>query len=445
MLTPKQRLTTSYVLALASVAVILLATSIFDVPTIETAKFWRTFGTLLGLGIAAEMFSLQTSVGGATTAVSFVPYLASILLLGPQWAMVIAGASEFTAETVIRRKPLIKVVHNTSKEIVAIFVAAFVYTGLGGSHSFVQFTVAPAFLLATLAYFLVTNGSTAIALSLSTNTDRGDIWRSVLGQGIIQHDLMASSMSVLLAFLYIELSLFGVLLVIVPLFFVRHAHHVNLKLETANRELLTLMVKSIEARDPYTSGHSLRVASYAKALARAMNLTPREIDQVETAALLHDVGKIYEEYAPILHKEGSLTPAELHLMQTHSNKSAELVGTISALRGAVQDSVRHHHENFDGSGYPNGLAGDEIPLGARIIMIADTSDAMTTDRPYRKALSFERLSAELTKYAGVQFDPRLVDVFQGSAVLRRMVEERPRQLTRSVYAGQETFPSLAVR
>ncbi len=424
---------------------ILVAISTFDVPTTETSTFWRAFGTLVALGVAAEMFSLQTSIVGATTAVSFVPYLASILLLGPQWAMLVAGASEFTAETLIRRKPLIKVVHNTSKEMIAIFLAAVVYTGLGGSYSIVEFTVAPALLLATLVYFLVTNGSTAIAMSLSTTTDRQDIWRSVLGNRIIQHDLIASALSVLLAFLYIELNLFGVLLIIVPLFFVRHAHHVNLQLEVANRELLSLMVKSIEARDPYTSGHSLRVASYAKALTRAIGLAPKEIEQIETAALLHDVGKIYEEYAPLLRKGGPLTPEEMRVMQTHPIKSEELVGTISALRGNVQNCVRHHHENFDGSGYPDGVAGDDIPLGSRIIMIADTSDAMTTDRPYRKALSFDRLLAELEKYAGTQFDPELVDVFRSSSVLKRLIEERQRLLARSERDTPGRFPSLAVR
>jgi len=438
-------LTSGYVTALGTLAIVLLAISVFDVPTIDTATFWRTFGTLLALGVAAEMFSLQTSLGGATTAVSFVPYLASILLLGPQWAMLVAGASEFTAETLIRRKPLIKVVHNTSKEIIAIFVAATVYAGLGGTHSFVEFTVAPALLLATLTYFLITNGSTAIALSLSTTDDRSDIWRAVLGQGIIQHDLMASSLSVLLAFLYIELNLFGVLLIIVPLFFVRHAHHANLKLEVANRELLSLMVKSIEARDPYTSGHSLRVAAYAKALARAIGLSQKEIQQIETAALLHDVGKIYEEYAPILRKEGPMTPEEMRLMQTHPIRSADLVGTISTLPENVRECVRHHHENFDGSGYPDGVAGEKIPLGSRIIMIADTSDAMTTDRPYRKALSVDRLLAELEDYSGTQFDPELVDAFRSSSVLRRLIEERQLLLARSGHDTQGRFPSLAVR
>src|SRR5581483_5820210 len=102
------------------------------------------------------------------------------------------------------------------------------------------------------------------------------------------------------------------------------------------------------------------------------------------------------------------------LMQTHPVRSAELVGTISNLHGLIYKCVRHHHENYDGSGYPDGLAGDQIPVGARIIMVADTVDAMTTDRPYRKALSFDRVVEELEKYSGSQFDPEVVKAFHSS-------------------------------
>jgi HD-GYP domain-containing protein (c-di-GMP phosphodiesterase class II) len=137
--------------------------------------------------------------------------------------------------------------------------------------------------------------------------------------------------------------------------------------------------------------------------------------------LLHDVGKVYEEYAPLLRKEGLLTVEERILLQTHPVRSAELITTISSLRGPVEEAVRHHHENFDGSGYPDGLAGDAIPLGARIIMIADTLDAMTTDRPYRRALPFERVLEEVRKYSGRQFDPDLAGLVAKSAAIRRLV------------------------
>jgi putative nucleotidyltransferase with HDIG domain len=183
------------------------------------------------------------------------------------------------------------------------------------------------------------------------------------------------------------------------------------------------MVKAIEARDPYTSGHSLRVSRIAGALARAIGLPAKHVEQIETAALLHDVGKIHQEYALVLRKAGGLSPEEAALMRTHPIRSFELVRTISGFRGGVEAAVRHHHENYDGSGYPDGLSGPAIPVGARIIMIADTADAMTTDRPYRTALTYEQLVAELDRYSGSQFDPELVKAFKASPPIHRLFDE----------------------
>jgi len=208
---------------------------------------------------------------------------------------------------------------------------------------------------------------------------------------------------------------------IVPLFLVRHMYQMMQRVERVNRELLELMVKAIEARDPYTSGHSLRVSEYARTIARELGLSAKLVELTASAALLHDVGKIYEEFAPLLRKEGKLTPDERMLMQRHPARSAELAATIAEFRGPVELAIRHHHENYDGTGYPDGVSGRAIPIAARIIMVADTLDAMTTDRPYRKALSFERTMEEFRKFSGKQFDPELVEAVAASANLRRLL------------------------
>lgn len=423
---PRKMVLRLYVLLLAGAAGALLLRAGFSLP-VDSAEFLNALGALFALALVAEAASLSLFVGSVTSSVVFVPVLAAVLLLGPSWAMVIAGVTELVAESVFRNKPAIKLLHNTSGATLAAGIAGYVYVLGGGVPSLVEFDIQhfnpAAFVGATLVYFIINNGATATALALSTETGLFETWQRIVGDGLIEN-VLSSSISVLLAFLYIELGLFGPVLVILPLFFVRHLHRTNLRVEQANRELLELMVKAIEARDPYTSGHSVRVASYAKALARALGLTPKEIDQIETAALLHDVGKIYEEFAPILRKEGSLTEEEFQVMRTHPIRSAELVGTISALRGYVESCVRGHHENFDGGGYPDGMAGDEIPVGARIIMVADTVDAMMTDRPYRKALTFDDVVAEFEKYSGAQFDPIVVRAFNTSAAIRRLVEHR---------------------
>jgi HD-GYP domain-containing protein (c-di-GMP phosphodiesterase class II) len=148
------------------------------------------------------------------------------------------------------------------------------------------------------------------------------------------------------------------------------------------------------------------------------------VSQVRTAALLHDVGKIHDDFAPLLRKNGKLDQTETALMQTHPSRSAELVNTISGFRGPIVDAVKHHHEKYDGSGYPSRLAGEAIPLGSRIIMIADTLDAMTTNRPYRNALTLDHVISELQDYAGRQFDPELVALVVRSTAIRTMVSAR---------------------
>src|ERR1035437_419805 len=146
------------------------------------------------------------------------------------------------------------------------------------------------------------------------------------------------------------------------------------------------MVAAIEARDPYTSGHSQRVAEYSRIVAHAAGLGARAAARAHTAALLHDVGKIHEEFAPILRKAGRLDEAEFAIMRLHSEKGAVLVAKVTQFRDLVP-AVRSHHEAWDGSGYPDKLTGERIPLWARVITFADTIDAMTTDRPYREALT----------------------------------------------------------
>ncbi len=427
----KRPAVSTYVVAVCLLAIAMLVTADWAVPATDRS-FWNAFAALVALAVFAEFFSTRLSVSTSTTSVSFVPYIASVVLLGPAWAMVVAGLTELMAETVIRRKEFIKIVHNTAKEIVAIGAAGILFLSLGGVPSIDAFDPSfVAFGFSAAAYFILTNGAVVTAIALSSGVSLSQTWGRLVG-GTILFDLFASSLALLLAFLYVELELLGLLLVIIPLFFVRHTNQINRQLEQANRDLLELMVKAIEARDPYTSGHSQRVAKIAGELAREVGVGFRDVEGITTAALLHDVGKIYEEFAPLLRKEGKLTEHERFVMESHPARSSELVSTISNLRGYVERCVRHHHENYDGSGYPLGLSDREIPLGARIIMIADTTDAMTTDRPYRRALSYERVVAELDRYAGAQFDPELVRAFKRSATIRSLVSNR----------GRPTAPSM---
>jgi putative nucleotidyltransferase with HDIG domain len=173
--------------------------------------------------------------------------------------------------------------------------------------------------------------------------------------------------------------------------------------------IIITLAKTLDARDHYTNSHSENVERISVLLAKEMGLSNPEVEYIHRAALLHDIGKIAIA-DNILNKPASLTKEEYEVIKTHPVRSEEIISSISFLEDSTK-IVRHHHERYDGKGYPDGISGDKIELGARIINVADAYDAMTSDRTYRKALSKEQAVGELVKGKGTQFDPKIVDVF----------------------------------
>jgi putative nucleotidyltransferase with HDIG domain len=190
-------------------------------------------------------------------------------------------------------------------------------------------------------------------------------------------------------------------------------HKVNASLAKANRllrerstETMETLSAAVDARDVHAAGHSQRVRSLALAIARRLDLSEPELDLLSHAALLHDIGKLAIPDA-ILLKPAKLDTEEWRLMRRHAGEGADIVDRLGFLADAVP-AIRHHHERYDGSGYPDGLQGEEIPLGARIIHVADALDSMLTSRVYRPAMSQEAALDELRTGAGTQFCPRCV-------------------------------------
>lgn len=179
------------------------------------------------------------------------------------------------------------------------------------------------------------------------------------------------------------------------------------------RELFYKTIKSIsfalDAKDQYTHGHSLRVTLYSLVLAKEMNLSDAMLEEIETAGLLHDIGKVGIPQS-ILCKPGKLTEEEFEIMKTHPEQGEKIVKKIKKLN-IISDWLKTHHERWDGKGYPLGLSGTDIPVSARIIALADTYDAMTSTRSYRQALSHETAIAEIERCAGTQFDPEFAALF----------------------------------
>ena len=172
--------------------------------------------------------------------------------------------------------------------------------------------------------------------------------------------------------------------------------------------LLTQLASALEARDPYTHGHSRRVARHAANIAKRMGLPPAEIAKIRTAGVIHDVGKVKIPTA-VLHKEGKLTDGEFEVVKSHPVEGATMISALGDHE--LTAIVRHHHERLDGTGYPDRLAGDAIPLGARIIAVADTFDAITSTRPYRSAHAHKKAIDILRAEAGAQLDPDAVRAF----------------------------------
>lgn len=193
---------------------------------------------------------------------------------------------------------------------------------------------------------------------------------------------------------------------------------------------LRALVTALDTRDEETQGHSMRVVHYTLKIAQLMGLTEPNYSKVlEYGALLHDIGKIGIPDA-ILRKPGKLTAEEWVVMKQHPQIGYEILHRIEFLEEAAR-MVLHHHENFDGGGYPKGLKGSDIPIGSRVFAVADTLDAMTSDRPYRKALSLDTVSSELIKFAGKQFDPQVVEAFHTLSLdewanLRNQLDEKIR-------------------
>lgn len=185
-------------------------------------------------------------------------------------------------------------------------------------------------------------------------------------------------------------------------------------LEQTYLQVLEALVETLEARDLYTAGHSRRVSTYAWAIAREVGMTHEEVERVRIGALLHDIGKVgVPDY--ILHKPGPLTPAEYDEIKRHPTIGVRILERISRFSEYIS-IVGLHHENHDGSGYPYGLAGDAIPLDARIVHVADAYDAMSSNRPYRNRLREEEIREIIRAHSKTQFTPAIVDAFFAAGI-----------------------------
>ena len=378
---------------------------------------------------------MNRAVGGA---MSFIPFVTASVM-APTWQTPLLVSIAVGIDEIRCRRELLKGIFNVSQHGLASATSIIAFLALGGVslRNESDFRLAP--YCAALAAFLVVNtGLVSGVLALATEKRFFPVWEQLFA-GTLKYDVIASPLVYIFAVMYNRFALAGIILLVLVLLGSRQLYKTNRQLEQTNQDLLEVMVAAIELRDPYTSGHSQRVCEYSTLIARAIGLNRREVQRVGAAALLHDVGKIDQQFAAILQKPGRLTDEERAIIELHPVISADLVSRVAGLVDLVP-SVRHHHERWDGRGYPDGLAGDRIPLYSRIITFADTIDAMTSDRPYRPALGMPEVRAELLRNRGKQFDPDLCDRLLASPLFQHLFE---RVSAPSVPVVEEPKPTIA--
>jgi len=386
--------------------------------------------TLAALVAGGQVLALQAEAGAVS--VGAVGALAGAALIGGGAAVVLALAAVLT-DAMIRRPPVYTSIYNLGVLTASGLAAAAVLSFGPGNVPMLE-TVAFG-VAAGGVYYVVNTTLLTLAIAMEEARPRVEVWRQNFAW-LLPHYLGYGFVGAVVAIAYEQVHIYALAVFLVPLVLMRATqvgqirasqesaaqlrdaantiHRQNVSLEEANRllrnrstEALEGLSATVDARDAYTAGHSRRVREIAIRVGEEIGLSQGELEMLAHAALFHDIGKIAVPDA-VLMKPGLLTPPERAVMEIHAEEGAAIVSRLGFLADAVP-AIRHHHENFDGSGYPAGLADVDIPLGARIIHVADALDAMMNARVYRPGRPLEGALAELRLRAGTQFCPRCVD------------------------------------
>jgi putative nucleotidyltransferase with HDIG domain len=298
---------------------------------------------------------------------------------------------------------------------------------------------AVAFTVATVVYLVVISALFTAFLALCGHPSSHQLVQFLRVDGLFY--IALGPLGVLLACAY-QQSPWNTLYFPFLLILVHKGFRLLASLQNETRRAVVVLADTVDKRDPHTYRHSVRVAEHVAVIAERLQLSAVERELIVSAARIHDLGKISTDNR-ILFKEGPLTEEEYAQIKAHPADGAELAGQFSMYRKG-RDCIRHHHEHWDGHGYPAGLAGEAIPLGARIIAVADAFDAMTSDRPYRAGLPREAAIEELCRCSGTQFDPQVVEAF-----VAPQVAPAPRPAASSelafVFMSDRTSPSTPDR
>lgn len=399
------------------------------------APDWKSVAIFASLAMVAEVFALD--IYGANSVSVATTLLVAVALTAGMPGLALVSASMALVHFVRRRPAFYKTVFNWAADVLAgsAFVAAAEIFELHLDLSSLPLLLLPVAAF-SLLFFVIETGLVALALTLSRK-GRTLIatWREMF-QWLASNYIVLGVMGLFLAASYEVLGFMGVVVFVLPVALIQLAQwqyldrteknvlelrRMNAELSAANREiesatgsmrqlnedLFLTLSHVIDARDPYVLGHANQVAEYAVAIASVMGLPPEQITAVRQAGLLHDIGKIAIADR-ILHKPDQLTREEYEYIKTHAAIGATMLENSYSLRH-LAPFVRHHHERWDGTGYPDRLSGATIPLESRILAVSDAVEAMASDRPYNRARSLSQILEEIKGCSGSQFDPAVVD------------------------------------
>lgn len=389
------------------------------------------FWTAIALLATANPISLPK---GATMTSANPVIVAAAVLGGPLAAILVAGIGTLEGRELRGKVSPLITLDNHLVFIVPAYLMAVVYGSLStfaGGDIFLSFLLV---LGSALLFFLLNLLMVTIGISLYSSRS----WRRVVfidAAEIYPAHFILAPIAWLMAFVYSAAGSWAVFVTIVPLFTTRLAHARLIEMKETFLATIKALTHAMEARDVFTAGHSHRVSEVAVDIGRALDLPESEIEMLEWAGTLHDIGKIGVQDS-VLMKPGRLTDGERTIIQAHPVLGAMIVRPVKMLAPEVP-LIRHHHEWFDGTGYPDRLAGQQIPFLARILAVADSFDAMTSQRPYRmKPLTPDQAVVELRKGCGTQFDPQMVAAFEQT---RWATFEDPRR-----FVGEDlNIPDLA--
>jgi putative nucleotidyltransferase with HDIG domain len=361
--------------------------------------------------ICADFFEIDAPLASArvTVSVSAALCFAAAISLGPVMGGIVAGFGALVVE-IIQRTAIIKTIVNVLNYVFATFVGGYVYISLADTtatpiSSLENFL---ATMLAASAYTIINTGTISLVISQVLEQPPLQLWLANFRGAIFEH-ISLPTLGVMIPVLYQE-SIFALVIVVIPLVGPYLAFRSYRQVHEETRATLGVMADMLDRRDPYTAEHSQRVSNLVEEMLRRYpDVSFDDYETISTAARIHDLGKVTTSDATLL-KPGRLDAYEFEEMKRHAIDGAEIMSHISIFSDVAR-IIRHHHERWDGKGYPDGISGERIPVGSRLIAVADTYDAMTTDRPYRSALPHHVAVEEIRRNSGTQFDPIAVRAF----------------------------------